>query len=235
MVCVVVEVVERDMALPDHPGSLDGVGDEFSVRLCVKPATSVSYSNGSGSGAILSPGQDHLHDPGPHWFSVGNAFPPRPFHLFLLFPTRRCPFPPGSRGGHVNATRTQTNQIETPSQLDFDGDPWSPRTTGISARIMLPLNPYTSDVKLTLSDIPEEQEQSRLLIADLLTNEVAAARIESFSIEYLCTGMMYGGEECKCGDFLDLFVNLINRGGDYLKALKRVKWVLYHTTYGPRF
>ena len=88
---------------------------------------------------------------------------------------------------------------------------------------MLPLNPYVSNVRLTLSDIPVEQEQSKLLIADLLTNEVAAARIESFTIEYSCPGLRYSEEECKCGDFLDPLVELFDRGGDYLKALKHVK------------
>jgi hypothetical protein len=88
---------------------------------------------------------------------------------------------------------------------------------------MLPLNPYASDVKLTLSDIPKEQEQSKLLIAELLTNEAAAAAVESFSIEHFCTDSMYSGKECKCGDFLDPLIELINRGGGYLKALKRVK------------
>lgn len=78
-------------------------------------------------------------------------------------------------------------------------------------------------MKLTLSDLPEEQEQSKLLITDLLTNEVAAARIESFTLEYSCPGLGYSEEECKCGDFLDPLVELINRGGGYLKALKHVK------------
>lgn len=88
---------------------------------------------------------------------------------------------------------------------------------------MLPLNPYASNVKLTLSDIPEEQLRSRLLIADLLTNEVAAARIESFTIEYFCPDITDDGKECNCCDPLDPFIELINRGGDYLKALKHVR------------
>ena len=116
--------------------------------------------------------------------------------------------------------RPKQTRLRPPQDFEYDSESRKPR---ITARIVLPLNPYVSNVKLTLSDIPEEQEQSKLLIAGLLTNEVAAARIESFSIEYFCTNILDGGKKCKCGDFLDPFIELINRGGDYLKALKCVK------------
>ena len=85
---------------------------------------------------------------------------------------------------------------------------------------MLPINPYTTDVRLTLCRTPEEQERSKLLIADLMTNEVAAARIESFNIEYFCFDRK---TDCGCGGLLDSFVELIGRGGDYLKVLGRVR------------
>lgn len=101
------------------------------------------------------------------------------------------------------------------------------RTHGTRTQLMLPINPYASSVKLTLCDTPGEQEQAKLLIAELMTNEVAAAKIESFTIEYFCIEDE-DGRECKCGGLLGPFVELINRGGGYLKALKRVKWVLFH-------
>lgn len=119
----------------------------------------------------------------------------------------------------------------SPLDLEVDDYP-SRRTTRVS---LLPMNPYVSDVELTLSDIPEEQEQSKLLVSDLLTNEVAAARIESFSIDYSCFHITDGGGSCGCGDFLDPFIELINRGRGYLKVLKRVKWVLYHIFRSQRF
>jgi len=86
---------------------------------------------------------------------------------------------------------------------------------------MLPINPYSPNVKLTLCNTPEEQEQSKLLVAELMTNDVAATRIESFDIVYFC--FMDDGIECGCGDLLGPFVELIDRGGGYLKALKHVK------------
>jgi hypothetical protein len=89
---------------------------------------------------------------------------------------------------------------------------------------MLPINPYTTDVNLTLCNTPEEQERSKLLIADLVTNEVAAARIESFNIKYFCFD--HGETGCGCGDLTDSFAELISRGGDYLKVLGRVRWAL---------
>jgi hypothetical protein len=98
---------------------------------------------------------------------------------------------------------------------------------------MLPINPYAPDVTLTLCNTPEEQEQSKLLIADLMTNEVAAARIESLNIEYLCP--MDDEKECRCGDLLNLLIELIDRGGGYLKALKHVKCVSWHVARSPRF
>ena len=95
------------------------------------------------------------------------------------------------------------------------------------AQFMLPVNPYAKNVKLTLCGAPEEQEQSRLLIAELMTNEVAAANVEAFDIGYFyCVDDDDGG--CGCGDMLGTFVELIDRGGSYLKALKRAKWVFCH-------
>lgn len=118
---------------------------------------------------------------------------------------------------------TQKNPIET--FQEFDDDSWLRQTTGISARIFLPPNPYVSNVELVISNIPKEQEQSESLVAELLTNEVAAARIESFTIEYSCLDIMYGGEGWKCSDSLDTFMELINRGGEYFKALNHIKYV----------
>lgn len=102
---------------------------------------------------------------------------------------------------------------------DFDGKV-QPRP-----QLMLPINPYTSDVKLPLCNAPDELEQSKLLISELMTNEVAAAKIEAFSIDSFCTSDRESG--CECSD-LGPFVELIDRGGGYLKALKRVKCVLSH-------
>jgi len=102
------------------------------------------------------------------------------------------------------------------------------RTHQIRTQPMLPIDPYAPSVELTICNTPGEQEQSRLLITDLMTNEVAAAKIESFTIEYFC--VIGDGRECECGSLLDPLVGLINRGKGYLKALKRVKWVLCHIT-----
>lgn len=96
---------------------------------------------------------------------------------------------------------------------------------------MLPINPYISNVKFTLCGTPEQQEQSQLLVVELMTNEVAAAEIEAFSIEYYNDG----GKESGCGDLLGLFVELIDRGGGYLKILKHVKCASCYTTRSPRF
>ena len=54
-----------------------------------------------------------------------------------------------------------------------------------------------------------------------MTNEVAAANIESLIIEYPCAA--YDGEECECSDLLGPLVELIDRGGSYFKVLKQVK------------
>jgi len=78
-------------------------------------------------------------------------------------------------------------------------------------------------VKLKLCASPEEQEQSKLLIAELMTNDVAAAKIEMFDVEYFC---VYKDEEgCGCGGLLGPFTELIDRGGAYLKALRQLRWV----------
>ena len=97
---------------------------------------------------------------------------------------------------------------------------------------MLPINPYTPNVKLELCTSPEEQEQSKLLIAELMTNDVAAAKIEMFDVEYFCLYEDEGG--CGCGDLLSPFTELIDRGGSYLKALKRLRCVC-HVACSPRF
>lgn len=81
-----------------------------------------------------------------------------------------------------------------------------------NARSIVSANkPIRPDVKLAICDTPEEQERSRQLIAELITNEVASVRIETFDIAYLCT--VDGEEGCECGDLLGPFPNLINRGG----------------------
>jgi hypothetical protein len=94
------------------------------------------------------------------------------------------------------------------------------------AQLVLPVKPYAKNVKLTLCGAPEEQEKSRLLIAELMTNEVAAANAETFNIKY--SSIVHGGRDCRCSDSLGTFVELIDRGGSYLKALKRVKSVCCH-------
>ena len=76
-------------------------------------------------------------------------------------------------------------------------------------------------MELLICETREEQKRSKLLIAELMTNEVAAARIESFNIEYFCD--IEDDGECRCSDLLGPFVGLIGRGGSYLKALKHVK------------
>ena len=86
---------------------------------------------------------------------------------------------------------------------------------------MLPTNPYVKDVELKLCGASEEQEQSRLLIAELMTNEVVAANMETFNIKYSC--IVRGGRDCRCSDSLGTSVELTDRGGSYLKALEHVK------------
>lgn len=98
---------------------------------------------------------------------------------------------------------------------------------------MFPINPYISDVKLTLCTTHEQQEKSKLLIAELMTNEIAAAKIEAFSIEYFRA--YDDGEGYECGDSLGSFVELIDRGGGYLKTLKQLRWALCHVACSPRF
>lgn len=116
---------------------------------------------------------------------------------------------------------------------DFDNTPGFREYSRTPTQVVLPLNPYISDVKLTICDNPVEQEQSRLLIADLMTNEVAAARVESFTIECLCD--FDDDKECRCGGLLYLFTELIGRGESHLKALKRIKWVPCCVVRSPKF
>lgn len=127
-----------------------------------------------------------------------------------------------------------------PSRLKFKpnlsqdfGDSEFRRTHQTYVQLMLSIDPYASSVKLTLCNTPEEQEQSKLLIAELMTNEVAAAKIESFSIKYSCD--IENGRVCRCGDLLGPFVGLIDRGGGYLKALKHAKWVSFCVACSRRF
>jgi len=98
---------------------------------------------------------------------------------------------------------------------------------------MLPIDPYASSVKLALCGAPEEQGHSKLLMAELMTNEVAAAKIESFTVEYF--NIIDGGRECESDDLLGLFVELIDRGGGYLQALNHVKWVSFRIARSQRF
>ena len=86
---------------------------------------------------------------------------------------------------------------------------------------MLPINPYVKDGELKLCGASEEQEQSRLLIAELMTNEVVAANIETFNIKY--SRIVRGGRDRRCSDSLGTFVEFIDRGGSYLKVLEHVK------------
>jgi len=97
---------------------------------------------------------------------------------------------------------------------------------------MLPIDPYASSVKLTLCGTPKEQGHSKLLMAELMTNEVAAAKIESFTVEYFDIDC---GRECESDDFLGPFVELIDRGGGYLQALNHLKWVSFRIACSQRF
>jgi len=92
-------------------------------------------------------------------------------------------------------------------------------------QLALPINPYTPNVKLKLCASPEEQEQSKLLIAELMTNDVAAGKIEMFDVEYFCVHEDEGG--CGCDGLQSPFTELIDRGGGYLKALKQLRWVCH--------
>ena len=74
------------------------------------------------------------------------------------------------------------------------------------------------------------------MIAELMTNDVAAAKIEMFDVEYFCVYEDVYEDEggCGCGDLLSPFTELIDRGPGYLKVLKQLRWV-YHTACGPMF
>jgi hypothetical protein len=91
----------------------------------------------------------------------------------------------------------------------------------IKAQIPLfPLNPFVSKVDITFSPVPESNARTKTLIAELMTNGVAAAEIEEFNLELDCNYRMEG--ICKTGVALDDFTKLIDRGNDYLRSLKRV-------------
>lgn len=73
---------------------------------------------------------------------------------------------------------------------------------------------------ITFSPVPESNARTKKLIAELMANDVAAAGIEEFNLELECDHR--AEKSCKTGDALDDFIELINRGGDYLKLLKRI-------------
>lgn len=98
---------------------------------------------------------------------------------------------------------------------------------------MLPMNLYASSVKLVLCDTPEEQELSKLLIVELMTNEVAAAKIESFIIEYFRS--IDDERESRSRNLLGPFVELVDHGGGYLLALNHIKWVIFRIARSQRF
>lgn len=85
---------------------------------------------------------------------------------------------------------------------------------------LFPLNPFVSKVDVTFSPVPESNARTKKFIAELMTNGVAAARIEEFNLELECDHRT--GKTCKTGDALDDFIKLINRGSDHLRVLKRI-------------
>jgi len=129
--------------------------------------------------------------------------------------------------GHTQILKLKSNLSQGSHSFGFIG------THRTHAQLMLPIDPYASSVKLTLCATPEEQGHSKLLMAELMTNEVAAAKIESFTVEYF--DIIDGERECESDDLLDPFVELIDRGGDYLQALNHVKWVSFRITCSQRF
>ena len=66
-----------------------------------------------------------------------------------------------------------------------------------------------------------------------MTNEVAAAKIESFTIEYFCS--IDDERESRSNNLLGPFVELIDHGGGYLQALNHIKWAIFRIARSQRF
>ena len=67
--------------------------------------------------------------------------------------------------------------------------------------------------------MPESNARTKKFIAELMTNDAAAAGIEEFNLELECDH--HTEKFCETGDALDDFIKLIDRGSDYLRSLKR--------------
>lgn len=128
--------------------------------------------------------------------------------------------------GHTQTPNLKSNLFQDSHSFGFIG------THRTHAQLMLSIDPYASSVKLTLCGTPEEQEHSKLLMAEVMTNEVAAVKIESFTVEYFDTDC---GRECESDDLLGPFIELIDRGGGYLQALNHVEWVSFCIACSRRF
>ena len=68
--------------------------------------------------------------------------------------------------------------------------------------------------------MPESNAHAKKLIAELMTNGVAAAGIAEFELELECDHPTE--EHCKTGDAFGDFIKLIDRGSNYLSSLKRI-------------
>ena len=75
------------------------------------------------------------------------------------------------------------------------------------------------DIKF--SPVPESNARAKALIAEYMTNSVAAAEIEEFNLEFDCDGDPME-DACETGDAHDDFIKLVGRGSDYLRSLKHV-------------
>jgi len=75
-------------------------------------------------------------------------------------------------------------------------------------------------VDITFSPAPESNARAKNIIAELMTNGVAAAGIAEFDLELECDH--HTEKYCKTGDALDDFTKLIARGSNYLRSLKRI-------------
>lgn len=87
--------------------------------------------------------------------------------------------------------------------------------------VFFPLNPFVSKVDMTFSPVPESNARTKTLIAEFMTNDIAAAGIEEFGLELECDPDTETRRFCKTGDALDDFIKLIDRGNNYLRSLKR--------------
>ena len=76
-------------------------------------------------------------------------------------------------------------------------------------------------MEIKFSPLPKSNAHAKALIAEYMTNSVAAAEIEEFNLEFDCDGDPIE-DTCEPGDALDDFIKLIGCGSDYLRSLRRV-------------